>query len=500
MSSLLTYKIGPSLIRCMYVLILVAVVASGSSGCVSPSREGLPRDSPFREPVILAEDLLPQGIAVGDVTARGAVLWVRTDGPAAVQIEWMPSSPLEKVSHSSKGWVSRISPVLTTAETDYTLSIPLERLAPKTQYRYQIWIGRAGRGEGQDLPKLAAKGEFITLPDAGTSIPLTFAWSADLGGQGRCRQGPAGYPIFDVMRRKDLDFFLFLGDTIYSDSACSSPPNEPGADFVATTLDEYRARHRYQRGATSLRRLLETVPVYVTWDDHEVRNDFAGPFDDRMPAGRQALRDYWPIASLPDDPNRLYRSVRFGADLEIFMLDTRQYRSRNADQDGPDKTMLGPMQLAWLIEGLTHSTATWKMIATTVPLSIPKGGQGYSDGWAAGPDVPGFERERQVMVEAILSRKIENVVFLAGDVHYVQANAYDPDNDGVMDFHEFVAGPLSAKPGRETPAHETLHPTRLVNEGGYYNFGLVRVTKTAFDVTVVDDAGETRFAHRLMAR
>ena len=104
------------------------------------------------------------------------------------------------------------------------------------------------------------------------------------------------------------------------------------------------------------------------------------------------------------------------------------------------------------------------------------------------------------MVDAILNRKIRNVVFLAGDVHYVQANAYDPDGDGVIDFHEVVAGPLSAKPGRETPATETLHPTRLVNEGGYYNFGLVRVTKTAFNVMIVDDVGNTRFSHHLTAR
>lgn len=488
--------------RRVFLLACVFLLALGPIGCVSPSREGLPSDSPFQEPVILDNDLLPQGIAVGDVSATGAVLWVRTDGPATVQIEWARPALWDDVSKSAmaSAVVSRTAWLVTTEEADYTLSIPLGGLAPATRYRYQIVVGRNEEPERLGRARLAAKGEFTTLPEAIISTPVTFAWSADLGGQGRCRQGTAGYPIFDVMRKMDLDFFLFLGDTIYSDYACPSPPNEPGADFVATTLDEYRARHRYQRGAASLRRLVESVPVYVTWDDHEVRNDFAGPFDDRMQSGRRALRDYWPIASPPDDPNRLYRSIRYGADMELFILDTRQYRSRDADQDGPAKTMLGAEQMRWLIEGLTRSSATWKVIATTVPLSIPKGGAGYSDGWAAGPNAPGFERERQLMVDAILNRKIRNVVFLAGDVHYVQANAYDPDGDGVIDFHEVVAGPLSAKPGRETPATETLHPTRLVNEGGYYNFGLVRVTKTAFNVMIVDDVGNTRFSHHLTAR
>jgi alkaline phosphatase D len=95
---------------------------------------------------------------------------------------------------------------------------------------------------------------------------------------------------------------------------------------------------------------------------------------------------------------------------------------------------------------------------------------------------------------------VKNVVFLAGDVHYVQANAYDPNGDGIPDFHEFMAGPLSAAPGRLTSASAGLRPTTLINEGGYFNFGLVRVTKSSFDVTVLDEAGATRFSHQLLTK
>jgi alkaline phosphatase D len=488
--------------RVVYLLVTSCLLVVFPVSCVSPSREGLPPGSPFLESAALAGDFLPQGIAVGDVSSSSALLWVRTGGPATVQIEWATPAMWESVSKLATviAPVSRTKPLPATAETDYTLSIPLEGLSAATRYRYHIMAKQAGDSKDQMPATLVAQGEFSTLPDAKTSVPITFAWSGDLGGQERCRQGPDGYPIFNVMGRQRLDFFLFLGDTIYSDNPCPSPPNEPGADFKAVTLAEYRARHRYQRGAESLRRFLERVPVYVTWDDHEVRNDFSGPFDPQMPAGRQALREYWPISTHRDEPHRLYRSVRYGADLELFILDTRQYRSRDADPDGPAKTMLGAAQLQWLIEGLAHSSATWKVIATSVPLSIPKGGEGYSDGWASGPNGPGFERERQVIIDAILTAKMNNVVFLGGDVHYVQANAYDPDADGVIDFHEFVAGPLSARPGRETPANETLHPMRLINEGGYHNFGLARVTASSFEVSIVDDAGKVRFSHRLLAQ
>jgi alkaline phosphatase D len=473
--------------------------------CVSASREGLPPGSPFAETVPASGNLLPQGIAVGDVTSQSALLWLRTDGPMMVQVEWAPVSVWDLVSKmgTAVAPVARTSRFTTGSETDFTLTIPLEGLTPTTRYRWYVFAGLRGHEGIPTEARVAARGEFTTLPDVKSHVPVTFAWSGDLGGQGRCRRGASGYPIFDVMRAQQLDFFLFLGDTMYGDDLCPSPPNEPGADFLATTLAEYRARHRDQRGAEALRRFLSSVPVSVIWDDHEVRNNFAGPFDSLMPVGRQALREYWPIRVASDGPHRLYRTVRAGADLEVFILDTRQYRSRNADQDGPAKTMLGERQLQWLLNGLTESTATWKVIVTTVPLSIPKGGgAGVSgnDGWAGGADGTGFERERQVIVDTIRDRKMKNVVFLAGDVHYVQANAYDPNGDGTPDFHEFVAGPLSAAPGRLTPASAGLRPTTLIHEGGYMNFGLIRVSKSSFDVTILDEAGATRFSHCLPAK
>lgn len=489
--------------RLPLLLLLAAIVTI--AGCTAPSREGLPPGSPFAETDTASTNLLPQGIAMGDVTSQSALLWLRTDGPITVQVEWAPVAIWDRVSKMG----TAVAPVVrtqwftTSQDTDFTLTIPLEGLAPATRYRWYVFAGTKGREGTSTEARSVARGEFTTLQDAKSHTPVTFAWSGDLGGQGRCRRGAAGYPIFDVMRAQQLSFFLFLGDTVYADGLCPSPPNEPGADFRAATLDEYRARHRDQRAAEALRRFLETTPVYAIWDDHEVRNDFSGPFDDRMPIGRQALREYWPIRVAADDPDRLYRTVRAGTDLEMFILDTRQYRSRNIDQDGPAKTMLGEKQLQWLLRGLTESSAMWKVIVTTVPLSISKGGSASvpgNDGWAGGPGIPGFERERQVIVDHILGRMVKNVVFLAGDVHHVQANVYDPNGDGTPDFHEFVAGPLSAVSGKPTSASVGLRPTTSVNEGGYMNFGLIRVTESSFDVRVLDEDGATRFSHHLSAR
>jgi alkaline phosphatase D len=299
------------------------------------------------------------------------------------------------------------------------------------------------------------------------------------------------------------DFAILLGDTIYADEVCPSPPNAPGSEFTATTLDQFRAKHRYQRGSTAMQRFLASVPVYVTWDDHEVRNNFSGPYDPLMPIGRRAFLEYWPIGTAPEDPMRLYRAFRRGADAEFFILDTRQYRSRNADPDGPAKTMLGSVQRDWLIRELARSTATWKFIVTSVPLSTPKNGTGGNpgnDSWAGGADGTGFVTELRSIINTILKGRVRNVVWLAGDVHYAQVNVYDPDGDRVADFYEFIAGPLSAAPGKPVPANPTFNPSTLYSAGGFANFGLVTVNKTELRLTIVDDSGTPRFTRVFQAQ
>ena len=89
---------------------------------------------------------------------------------------------------------------MTGQETDFTLTIPVEGLAPATRYRWYVFVGAKGRDGTLTEARSAARGEFTTLPDAKSHAPVTFAWSGDLGGQGHCRRGAAGYPIFDVMR------------------------------------------------------------------------------------------------------------------------------------------------------------------------------------------------------------------------------------------------------------------------------------------------------------
>jgi alkaline phosphatase D len=305
------------------------------------------------------------------------------------------------------------------------------------------------------------------------------------------------------MAARRADLFLFVGDTIYADRRCPVPGNLPGADFVARDLAGFRAKHRYNRADPSLQALLRTTAVAAIWDDHEVVNDFAGPTEPLMPAGRQAFLEYWPVGPPAEDASRLYRRLRWGRLAEVFILDTRQYRSPNAMPDGPAKTMLGAAQRDWLVAGLGASDTVWKLVVSSVPLSIPTGGPAARDGWTSGrtPYTPrgtatGFEHELLAIVGELAARRVRNVVWLVADVHRAEVIRHAP-LPGLV-FHELVAGPLRAGRARPGILDSLLGPTRLYGEGGFDSFGELRVTEAGLTVRILDDVNRIRFETTLL--
>lgn len=127
--------------------------------------------------------------------------------------------------------------------------------------------------------------------------------------------------------------------------------------------------------------------MVTQWEDHEVVNDFAGPFEPLMPFGRKAYLEYHPISRSRSESYRIYRKFRWGKVLELFVLDNRQYRSSNQQSDSVAKSMLGRGQLKWLVGSLSQSDAVWKIIAASVPLTVPSGTEWQPrgrDGWANG--------------------------------------------------------------------------------------------------------------------
>jgi len=159
---------------------------------------------------------------------------------------------------------------------------------------------------------------------------------------------------------------------------------------------------------------------------------------------KKALLEYNPI----NDPI-LYRSVKNGKHLELFLLDERSFRGANPDNYNPNGLeMLGQKQLAWLKKELKKSKATWKVISTHDPLSIVTGGATDRDSWSQDdPAVLGREVQLAEILKFIKDHNIKNVVFLTSDVHYTAAISYNPSLATFKDFNpfwEFVIGPINA--------------------------------------------------------
>jgi alkaline phosphatase D len=419
-------------------------------------------------------------VTVTDVRPTAAILWARAVRPGAVMVE------VGVVGAEA----TRILTAQATAAEDLVVRMVLEGLTPATPHRYRVAQG------GEQV-----EGGFSTAPASDVAAPVTFLWSGDLGGGGLCRPVGGEYRIFRAMTRRSADFFLFVGDTVYADVPCNRPGTVPGAGFRAETLGEFRARHRYNREDPAFQALLRRIPVYATWDDHEVRNDFAGSTEPLMSVGRQAFLDYWPVLA-GADPTRLYRSVRWGALLEIFILDTRQYRSDNRLPDGPTKTMLGAEQRRWLLESVPASTATWKVVVSSVTLSVPSGRPERRDGWSnanifglAPEQGTGFATERDAILRELRRHGVRNLVVVAADVHHAEVIRHQPYHD--WELHELIAGPLSAPRGIPRPLDARLGPRSLFAQGGIFNFGEVTIDRGQLTVRILDEEGAVLFTHTI---
>jgi alkaline phosphatase D len=451
------------------------------------------------------------GAVMGEVTSRSALLWARGDGGGVLRVS------LSGGSHR------RTRPVPVREEDDWTGQVRLRGLAPATTYSYRVRFEAGGP---------AFHGSFRTPPARSSRAAVKVAFGGDVAGQNVCRDAADGFPIFDTIRAWDPDLFVGLGDMIYADNACAATGMygnaQQAGDFgPATDLAGFWAHWRYNRADAASQRLLGSTSYVGVWDDHEVINDF-GPLTDigpsppypagvhMLPIGRQAFLDYTPVKSAP----RLYRSFRWGRNLEIFVLDTRSYRDANSATDSAQqpKTMLGQDQLEWLKDGLEHSDATWKVIVSSVPMSIPTGFPAANgrDGWANFDQTTGFENELLDILGFMADHGIDNPIWVTTDVHFAEAFRYVPfprEHPGFV-VHEIATGPMNSGIFPNRLFDTTLNPTVLQFYGPnlptdvtswteakrWFNFGTLEVGADG-DLTaqIVNTAGDPQFSLTLPA-
>jgi alkaline phosphatase D len=484
-----------------------------------------------------ARPALPQGVAAGDVTPGRAVIWSRADRAARMFVEYSTTEGFENVR--------RVPGPAALESSDFTARTVLMGLPDAQRIFYRVLF--------QDLMDLRVWsdpviGSFATPPSAALPREVTIAWSADTVGQGwGINPAWGGLKLYQPMRAVQPDVFVHCGDTIYADQYLPSEIKlddgtvwrnlvTPAKSKVAETLDEFRGNYQYNLQDADMRRFNADVSQVVIWDDHEVRDnwyptrDLRG--DDRYKVksaallaarARQAFFEYNPLSLDGNDPERIHRVIPYGPLVEIFALDLRSYRGANSENRQAElsdaSAILGGGQLAALQAGLAASRAVWKVIASDMPVGlVVRDGPSHFEAIANADDGAPLGRELEIasLLRFIRDRRIRNVVWITGDVHYCAAHYYNPSNARFTEFDpfwEFVAGPLHAGtfgPGtldktfgpedRFVGIPRGMKPNRPPSEGFQF-FGTLKIDARGRTMTVRlhDLAGRVLFTQELGA-
>jgi alkaline phosphatase D len=411
---------------------------------------------------------LPYGIMSGDVGTDSAVIWSRSNRPARMIVEYATSDSFTNAQ--------RVAGPAVLEDTDFTARVNLSDLPADQHIFYRVSF--------EDLSDLKAvagplSGRFRTAP--AETRDLNIVWGGDTAGQGwGINLDWGGMKIYETMRKEQPDLFIHSGDCIYADGKIEAEAKLPDGTLwknvvipekakVAETLAEFRGNYKYNMMDENLRRFNAEVAQVFQWDDHETVNNWYSTEilgDTEMKKGytemnvpllaaraRKAFLEYTPGRIDGDDAERIYRAIRYGPHLDIFVVDMRSYRAPNTPNrqgvPGPDTEFLGRRQIAWLKQQLLMSKATWKLIAADMPigLQVPDGDKDFEN--LANGDGPALGREMEMagLLRFIKMNGIRNTVWVTADVHYAAAHYYDPNKAQFQDFlpfWEFVSGPLNA--------------------------------------------------------
>ena len=411
---------------------------------------------------------LPYGVQTGDLIGDRSILWARANKPARMMVE------LSTKESFSDSWTLRGPGAL--EGSDYTAKIDLTDLPAGQKVHYKVTMVDLNDHKVMSEPYA---GSLWTPPAAKQNI--RFVWSGDTAGQGwGINFDWGGMKMYETMRSVEPAFFIHSGDTIYADGPLQEEVEladgsiwknvvieEKSKD--AETLREFRGQYAYNLMDENLRRFNAEVPMFAQWDDHEVTNNWYPTEDltgDPKKSGykdtsvdllaaraSQAFFDYMPIRRHPAEPERVYSAFGYGPSLDMFRIDKRSYRGPNSANDqaepGPETRFLGDEQKRWLKRSLLGSDATWKVIASDMPVGLVVGdGEGQFENGANGDGpILGREHDLAEVLRFIRDNGIKNVVWLTADVHYTAAHYYDPNKAQFEDFSpfwEFVAGPIHA--------------------------------------------------------
>jgi len=394
-------------------------------------------------------------VASGDPTDSGVILWTHIRRSAFDGISTLYFEVAEDQSFSNVVIQGAVNPEDFDHRRDHTINIDLNnQLRAKQTYFYRFVYGNT----------VSRTGRCKTLPDKQADIDsLKFAVLT-------CQDYTTGnFNAFHHLADEELDFVVHLGDFIYEydryagfENQCVRTMNLPSQQNMAVNLEDFRYLYRTYRSDPNLQRAMEQHTFIITWDDHETADNCYWDYDkqtmgaphhplDGDAAAMKQLRkdaqkawiEYVPArvevnesTDNPLDYLTLYRSFKAGNLMELFMTDSRTYRTKQpcgdssnwdnywcTDYNNSSQTMLGETQKNWLINGLVNSDATWKVWGNQTllaQLALTVLGQEVAfanyDAW------DGYQHEREQVMNAVKNSDVSNFVVLTGDMHTTLAS------------------------------------------------------------------------------
>ena len=386
----------------------------------------------------MSGDPFTLGVASGDPTPDGVVLWTRLApdpfapdgaggmGMAPVTVEY------EVAEDERFARVVRRGAAVATRELAHSVHPEVDGLAPDRWYYYRFRAGSAISPVGRTRTAPA----YDSHPDR-----LRFVFAS-------CQAWSDGYYTgYEHIAAEDIDLVVHLGDYIYEDAVSGRRTGRSVESHLrpeARDLAGYRLRYALSKVEQPLQRAHALFPWLVTMDDHEVDDNWAAGssgidididilpvvFRARRAAAFRAMYEHQPLrlAQRPSGTHvHLHRRYHYGDLADITMLDTRQYRTRQSslngdittereDRTAADRTILGGAQRDWLVDGFTRSRARWQIIGNQVPLGQTDHDPGpatavSTDAW------DGYVADRDALLGAATDRDVRNLVVITGDRH-----------------------------------------------------------------------------------
>lgn len=454
------------------------------------------------------------GIASGSPTSNSIVLWTRLglDQVDAAGLSQRPVNVTWQIAHDQAfRHIVQQGDLVASPDLAHSIHAEVSGLEPAREYFYRFICGEA----------LSPVGRTRTFPEADAlAQKLRIAYAS-------CQQwGNGYYSAYRHMLAEQIDLVMFLGDYMYEYPASKPFDIRPTTGGWITTLDGYRSRYALHKSDKDLQAMHAACPWIVTWDDHEVQNDYAAthpgnsgdPVKDFMARRRAAYQAYYehmPVrrekfASLLDGLSqgvRIFGSVAYGRLANIYAVDNRQHRDLQACTRGgrpggsrvdpstcaiwndPQRTLLGASQEAWLHEEFARSRTTWNVIGQQSvfgPRNFnTQGGQSYSnDGW------DGYPAARQRLIDSMRNTRLANPVLLGGDVHQnwvgnILANYNDPKSDKVgVEFCGTSITSLTMLTNLEQAKIIEQHPHFIFGDCEARGFGVVNITPKEMTTTL----------------